>query len=191
MKITKTSIAGLLILEPEIFRDDRGYFFESFNSDTFKTLGIEAEFVQDNESCSRKNVLRGLHFQVSPHAQGKLVRVVKGSVLDVAVDLRKDSPDFGKHVSTFLSEENKAMFWIPPGFAHGFIALEEKTVFVYKCSETYHRESERCIRWDDPELNIDWGAEHPLVSEKDAKGISFRDYAASLVNTSMNVGSNV
>src|SRR5512138_2587473 len=135
MEIITTPIEGLLIIKPNVFEDDRGYFFESYNREVFLKNGLDLHFVQDNESKSKKGVLRGLHFQVPPFAQGKLVRVVKGAVLDVAVDLRKNSPTYGKHVSAELSEANKTMFWIPPGFAHGFITLEEETIFVYKCTQ--------------------------------------------------------
>ena len=134
MNSIKTPIKDLLILEPKVFEDDRGYFFESFNKKKLEDLGINVEFVQDNQSLSNKNVLRGLHFQVPPFAQGKLVRVIKGSVLDVAVDIRKESETYGQYFSVILSEQNKKMFWIPPGFAHGFLTLEDQTIFSYKCS---------------------------------------------------------
>ena len=168
MKLIQTKIKDLFILEPRVFGDDRGYFFESFNSKTFQELiGKEVEFVQDNQSMSGKNIVRGLHFQNPPFAQGKLVRVIKGKVIDVAVDIRKDSPTYGEHVSVELSGENNRMFWVPPGFAHGFSSLEEGTIFSYKCTNYYSKESEGSIAWNDPELNIDWEVENPIISGKD------------------------
>jgi dTDP-4-dehydrorhamnose 3,5-epimerase len=178
MKIIKTKIAGLVLVQPDVFTDERGYFFESFQKDKFQKLGIDADFVQDNESMSMNGVLRGLHFQVPPFAQGKLVRVVRGSVLDVAVDLRKNSGTFGKWESVVLSAENKLMLYIPEGFAHGFLVLEDHTIFQYKCTNYYNRESERGIIWNDPDLKIDWGIENPLVSDKDLKGVFFRNYVS-------------
>lgn len=176
MKLIETKIKDLYILEPRVFGDDRGYFFESFNSQTFQELiGEEVEFVQDNQSMSGENILRGLHFQNPPFAQGKLVRVIKGEVIDVAVDIRKDSPTYGEHVSVRLSGENNRMFWIPPGFAHGFSSLEEGTIFSYKCTNYYSKESEGSVAWDDPELNINWGVENPIISEKDQESPLFRD----------------
>tara|TARA_B110000977_G_scaffold39796_1_gene53466 strand:+ start:531 stop:1076 length:546 start_codon:yes stop_codon:yes gene_type:complete len=176
MKLIETKIKDLYILDPRVFGDDRGYFFESFNSQTFQELiGEEVEFVQDNQSMSGENILRGLHFQNPPFAQGKLVRVIKGEVIDVAVDIRKDSPTYGEHVSVRLSGENNRMFWIPPGFAHGFSSLEEGTIFSYKCTNYYSKESEGSVAWDDPELNINWGVENPIISEKDQESPLFRD----------------
>lgn len=173
MEIIKTKIEGLLIIKPQVFTDARGYFYESFNKDNFKTHGIDFGFVQDNESKSQKNVLRGLHFQNPPFAQGKLVRVIKGSVLDVAVDIRKNSATYGQWESVKLTEENKLMYWIPPGFAHGFITLEDDTIFSYKCTNGYNKDSEGSIQWDDTSLNIDWGIENPILSEKDMQGPAF------------------
>lgn len=168
MEIVKTEIQDLLIIKPRVFEDERGYFFESYNRESFLSHGIDAAFVQDNESRSMKNVLRGLHFQKPPFSQAKLVRVMRGSVLDVAVDLRKQSPTFGKWASIVLSDKNKWMYWIPEGFAHGFLTLEDNTVFFYKCTNVYNRESESSIRWNDPTLNIDWGEiNYPVLSEKD------------------------
>ena len=176
MKLIETKIKDLYIIDPRVFGDDRGYFFESFNSQTFQELiGEEVEFVQDNQSMSGENIVRGLHFQNPPFAQGKLVRVIKGEVIDVAVDIRKDSPTYGEHVSVRLSGENNRMFWIPPGFAHGFSRLEEGTIFSYKCSNYYSKESEGSVAWDDPELNINWGVENPIISEKDQESPLFRD----------------
>ena len=176
MKTEKTTIEGLLILKPSIFYDDRGSFFESYNQNRFKELGITEEFVQDNQSCSAKGVIRGLHFQKPPYAQAKLVRVVKGAVLDVAVDLRSNSFTYGQHVSVLLSEENQLQFFIPVGFAHGFIALEDDTLFCYKCSAFYHKDSESTIRFDDPTLNIDWGIKDFIVNEKDLVGEDFANF---------------
>lgn len=175
MKIIPTKIADLFLIQPDVFPDERGYFFESYQEDKFRALGIQAKFVQDNESLSQKGVLRGLHFQRPPFAQGKLVRVVTGSVLDVAVDIRKDSPTYGHWVKAGLSAANKLMMWIPEGFAHGFLVLEDNTIFQYKCTNYYNRESEGGIIWNDPDLAIDWGVTEPLVSEKDLKGVRFKD----------------
>lgn len=175
MEIIKTEIEGLLIIKPDVFQDERGYFFESFNREKFRAAGLDLHFFQDNESRSRKGVVRGLHYQAPPFAQGKLVRVMTGAVLDVAVDLRKDSKTFGKWSSVVLSGENKWMYWIPEGFAHGFLTLEEDTVFFYKCTQVYDRESERNILWNDPDLAIDWGISDPVVSERDRKAPLFRD----------------
>jgi dTDP-4-dehydrorhamnose 3,5-epimerase len=175
MKIQKTSIEGLVIIHPDVFPDERGYFYESFQKEKFRALGIDADFVQDNESMSSKNVLRGLHFQLPPFAQGKLVRVVRGSAKDVAVDLRKNSKTYGIWDSAVLSAGNKLMMWIPEGFAHGFITLEDNTIFQYKCTNYYDKDSERSIIWNDPDLNIDWGIDEPIVSEKDLKGMNFKD----------------
>lgn len=176
MKAIKTKIKDLLILEPDVFGDDRGYFFESFNNDLFNTLADkEVNFVQDNQSMSGANIVRGLHFQNPPFAQGKLVRVIKGEVLDVAVDIRKDSPTYGEHVSVRLSEENKLMFWIPPGFAHGFSSLKEGTIFSYKCTNYYNKESEGSLAWDDTDLGINWEVENPIISEKDKNSVAFNE----------------
>ncbi|HTX88523.1 MAG TPA: dTDP-4-dehydrorhamnose 3,5-epimerase [Bacteroidales bacterium] len=175
MEFIQNEISGLLVIKPDIFRDDRGYFFESFNQDKFDEEGLDLTFVQDNESCSKKGVVRGLHFQVPPFEQGKLVRVIRGSILDVAVDIRKGSPTFGKWSSVVLSGENKWMYWIPPGFAHGFSVLEEDSVVMYKCTNVYHKDAERSIIWNDPDLKIDWGTAHPIVSEKDNKAPFFKE----------------
>lgn len=168
MEVKRTPIEGLLVIEPRVFDDDRGYFFETFNLEKFnEATGLRPDFVQDNESFSSANVMRGLHFQVPPKAQAKLVRVTRGSVLDVAVDLRKGSPTYGQHQGIKLSAENKKQFYIPEGFAHGFLTLEENTIFSYKCTDFYSNECEQALRWNDPELNIDWGDVDPVVSEKD------------------------
>lgn len=176
MQVNKTKIADLVLIKPDVFPDDRGYFFESYQKEKFRELGINADFVQDNESMSMKGVLRGLHLQAPPFAQGKLVRVVKGSVLDVAVDLRKNSPTYGKWESVVLSDQNKMKLMIPEGFAHGFLVLEDYTIFQYKCTNYYNKESEKGIIWNDPDLNIDWGIQNPMVSEKDLKGVLFKDF---------------
>ena len=176
MEIIKTSIEGLLIIKPDVFKDERGYFFESYNKERFANEGLMMNFVQDNESKSSKGVLRGLHFQKPPFAQGKLVRVVKGSVMDVAVDLRKDSPTYGKWESVVLTEENKLQFWIPEGFAHGFVTLEDNTIFNYKCTNVYNKESEGSILWNDPDINIEWYIESPILSEKDKISPYFKDF---------------
>jgi dTDP-4-dehydrorhamnose 3,5-epimerase len=178
MQIVKNLIDGLLVIKPDVFEDQRGYFFESFNEEKFRQLGIDVKFLQDNESKSGKGVLRGLHFQVPPFEQGKLVRVIKGAVLDVAVDLRKSSPTYGQWASIELSEKNKWMYWIPAGFAHGFLTLEENTIFFYKCTQVYHKESERGISWNDTDLKINWGATQPLISEKDKTAGKFKDFVS-------------
>lgn len=166
MEFRESFIKGLFEITPRVFKDDRGYFFESYSKKEMEKIGVTQEFVQDNQSYSVANVVRGLHFQRPPYSQGKLVRVIKGKVLDVAVDLRKNSPTFGKYDSVILDAEKGNMFYVPEGFAHGFAALEE-AIFHYKCTNFYHKESESGIRYDDPELNIDWMVKEPLVSEKD------------------------
>ncbi len=170
MEVIKTTIDGVVIIQPRVFKDDRGYFFESWNERDFDTQVRPVHFVQDNQSKSSYGVLRGLHFQKGEHAQSKLVRVVKGSVLDVAVDIRKGSPTFGQHVAVELTEDNFRQFFIPRGFAHGFSVLSEEAVFQYKCDNLYCKESEGAIAWDDPALAIDWRipADKVILSEKDA-----------------------
>ena len=169
MNIIKTAIEGLLIIEPRIFNDDRGYFYESYNKIKFSEAGIDVDFVQDNQSFSHKGAVRGLHGQADPFAQGKLVRVINGSVLDVAVDIRKGSPTYGKHVAVELSGANKLLFWIPAGFLHGFATLEDNTIFTYKVNNFYDKASEIGVIWNDPTLNIDWGLASAdiLLSAKD------------------------
>ncbi|MCD4788545.1 MAG: dTDP-4-dehydrorhamnose 3,5-epimerase [Bacteroidales bacterium] len=176
MEIIKTKIPDLLIIKPDVFEDERGYFFESYNNEKFVKAGIDYKFVQDNESKSQKGVLRGLHFQNPPYAQGKLVRVMKGAVLDVAVDIRKNSPTYGQWASIELSESNKMMYWVPPGFAHGFVTLENNTVFFYKCTNLYNKQSEGSILWNDPDLNIDWIIDNPILSEKDKVSPLFKNF---------------
>jgi dTDP-4-dehydrorhamnose 3,5-epimerase len=175
MVIKEVQIKGLIVVQPDVFYDARGYFFESYNKEKFQQIGIADEFVQDNQSLSAKGILRGLHFQNPPFAQGKLLSVIKGSVLDVAVDIRKASPTYGKYFSIILSGENKTMFWVPAGFAHGFLSLEDDTIFSYKCTQTYNKESEGCIRWNDPDINIDWGVNQPLISGKDQNAPLFAE----------------
>ena len=176
MEIEKTHIEGLVIVKPNVFPDSRGYFFESFNKEKFKNMGLNASFVQDNISKSSKNVLRGLHFQNPPYAQGKLVHVLRGAVLDVAVDIRKDSATYGQHYCIELSEENKLQFYIPEGFAHGFLTLEDDTIFSYKCTQLYNKESEGSIKWDDPDLGINWQSNNPIVSPKDQMAPNFQNF---------------
>ena len=169
MEVVKTLIEGVVIIEPRLFKDDRGYFFESFSQREFTEKVRKVDFVQDNESKSSYGVLRGLHFQKPPYAQSKLVRVIKGSVLDVAVDIRKGSPTFGEHVSVELTEENHRQFFISRGFAHGFVVLTEEVIFQYKCDNFYAPQCEGALAWDDPALGIDWKIpmDKILLSEKD------------------------
>ena len=176
MEIIKTAIEGLLVIKPKIFGDDRGHFFESWSKESFAKNGLNLDFVQDNQSLSNKGVLRGLHFQNPPFAQGKLVRVIKGAVLDVMVDIRKESSTYGKHFSIELNEENKTICWIPPGFAHGFLTLDDDTIFTYKCTGVYNSASEEALLWNDKDLNIDWQAIKPLVSDKDLVAGSFKNF---------------
>lgn len=166
MQIRETSIAGLVEIIPRVFQDDRGFFFESYNEELFKKLGLPTNFVQDNQSFSIKGVVRGLHFQNAPFAQGKLVRVISGRVLDVAVDIRPESPTFGKHEVFELRSDTNNMAYVPEGFAHGFVALED-SVFSYKCTNIYNKGAESGLLWNDPDLGIDWGVADPIVSEKD------------------------
>ena len=177
MKVIETEIEGVFILEPWVFGDDRGYFFESFSLKHFEEKVSKTVFVQDNESKSKYGVLRGLHYQLPPYTQAKLVRVVKGRVLDVAVDIRKGSPTFGKYVAVELSEENKLQFFLPKGFAHGFAVLSEEAIFQYKCDEYYAPDYEGAICYDDPDLGIDWKLplEDVILSEKDKKHPKLRD----------------
>ncbi len=169
MNIIKTEIDGVVIIEPRLFKDDRGYFFESYSEKDFNAQVREIKFVQDNESKSSYGVLRGLHFQKPPYAQSKLVRVIKGAVLDVAVDIRKGSPTFGKHVAVELTEDNHRQFFIPRGFAHGFSVLTPEVIFQYKCDNFYAPQSEGALAWDDPDLGIDWRipSDKIILSEKD------------------------
>ncbi|HRE15595.1 MAG TPA: dTDP-4-dehydrorhamnose 3,5-epimerase [Rhodocyclaceae bacterium] len=174
MQVTRLAIPEVLLLEPRVFGDERGFFFESFNLDTFAAAtGVRPNFVQDNHSLSARGVLRGLHYQLAPKAQGKLVRVVRGEVFDVAVDIRRGSPTFGQWVGARLSGDNKLQLWIPPGFAHGFLTLSEQAEFLYKTTEFYSPADERCILWNDPEIGIAWPLESaPVISSKDAGGLA-------------------
>lgn len=179
MKLISTGLSGVVIVEPQIYEDSRGWFAESFNADRFEDalagIGLPpaGQFVQDNHSCSHEGVLRGLHYQKSPHAQGKLVRVVKGRAFDVVVDLRRSSSTFGQYFGMDLSEHNKLMLWIPEGFAHGFLALEDNTHFLYKTTGYYHQASEACIFWNDPDLNIEWPMRKVFLSPKDEQANGF------------------
>jgi dTDP-4-dehydrorhamnose 3,5-epimerase len=171
MQVTSTALPGVLMLEPKVFGDDRGFFFESFNQRAFDAaVGAHVEFVQDNHSRSSRGVLRGLHYQLAPHAQGKLVRVVRGSAFDVAVDIRRGSPTFGRWVGAILDAQSQRQLWIPPGFAHGFLALEDDTHFLYKTTDYYSKECERAIVWNDPAIGISWPdlGMTPLLAPKDA-----------------------
>jgi dTDP-4-dehydrorhamnose 3,5-epimerase len=177
MKITHLDIQGLVMIEPTVFNDERGHFFESFSIPKLENSGIPVHFPQENQSLSHKGVLRGLHFQAPPFDQGKLVRVTKGAVDDVVVDIRKSSSTFGRHLKIRLDDIHHRMLWIPPGFAHGFITLEENTVFLYKVTKVYNKASETGILWNDPELNIDWGISSPVVSGKDMELPLFKDFS--------------
>lgn len=178
MEIIKTPFDDLFLFQPKVFGDERGYFYESFNQLKFNELTgwTDVNFVQDNQSLSQKNVLRGMHFQIPPHAQAKLVRVIKGAVLDVVVDLRKDSAQFGAHYSVVISEKNHTQLFIPAGFAHGFLTLEDQTIFSYKCTAYYNQESEISLNWNDPDLGIKWGINNPIVSAKDQSAQSFNQF---------------
>lgn len=180
MQITKTPLEGLLIIEPRVWKDSRGYFYESYNAKTYAEAGIDVTFVQDNQSFSQKGALRGLHAQSMPFEQGKLVRVLQGMVVDVAVDIRKDSPTYGQHFTIELSEENHKQLWVPPGFLHGFLTLEDQTIFTYKVSNYYDKNSEIGVMWNDPDLNIEWTKYMPestfLLSDKDQGLDNFKDF---------------
>ena len=178
MKVQTTALPGLLVLEPRVFRDARGFFLESFNEDAMAIAGIRDRFVQDNHSYSAGNVLRGMHYQIG-HPQGKLIRVVAGEILDVAVDMRRSSPTFGKWDAVTLSGENFLMLWIPAGMAHGFRVLSDRAHVLYKATDFYHPECERTLAWDDPDVNINWKVDAPpIVSDKDAKGAYLRNAEA-------------
>ena len=176
MEIKEEKIEGVYSIFPRVFGDERGYFFESFNKERYSAIISDFSFVQDNESYSGKNVVRGLHFQVPPFDQGKLVQVSRGKAIDIAVDIRKSSPSYGQHIKVVLCSKQKNQLWIPPGFAHGFCSLEDDTVFYYKCTNYYSPQHERSILWNDETLNIDWGIIDPIVSEKDKKGLIFSDF---------------
>ncbi|QEI08394.1 dTDP-4-dehydrorhamnose 3,5-epimerase [Pigmentiphaga aceris] len=175
MQAQRLAIPDVVLLTPKVFGDDRGFFFESFNAEKFAAAtGVDVQFVQDNHSKSQRGVLRGLHYQLPPNAQGKLVRVVQGEVFDVAVDLRRNSPTFGKWVGEILSGENKRQLWIPAGFAHGFVVTSDTAEFLYKTTALYAPSAERCIAWDDPDIGVAWPlTAAPLLSPKDAEGVAF------------------
>jgi dTDP-4-dehydrorhamnose 3,5-epimerase len=170
MKVTTTFIEGLLIIQPNVFHDERGYFYEPYNKKMLAEVGIHDEFVQDNQSFSQKGVVRGLHFQNPPHAQSKLLRILQGSIWDVAVDIREASPTYGKYFGIELSAENKTIFYVPKGFAHGFVTLEDNTLLLYKCSDFYNKPSEGSLIWNDPDVAIPWKISNPILSEKDLNG---------------------
>jgi dTDP-4-dehydrorhamnose 3,5-epimerase len=176
LEIRTLDIEGPLVIQPKVFFDDRGYFFETFNEEVFSQYGLPTHFRQDNQSLSQKGALRGLHFQAPPYAQGKLVRVIMGAVYDVIVDIRKGSPTYGKHYGLELTGENFTMFWIPEGFAHGFSTLADNTIFSYKCTNVYNRSSEGGILWNDPDLSIDWRINDPVLSQKDRLNPGFADF---------------
>lgn len=178
MEVIETKLKGVLVLKPKVFEDARGYFFESYNRNLFLQAGLDLNFVQDNQSLSQKGVLRGLHFQNNPHAQGKLVRVITGAVYDVAVDIRKSSPTYGQWFGLELTEENKWMMYIPEGFAHGFATLRDNTIFSYKCTNFYNKASEDCLLWNDPDIGINWNLTDPLLSEKDMQGKRIKDFVS-------------
>lgn len=183
MKIINTKIPDVKIIEPKVFVDERGFFFESFNQQQFETaVGYSVNFVQDNHSKSTKGVLRGLHYQAPPHAQGKLVRCVLGEVFDVAVDIREYSPTFGEWVGVYLSAENKRQLWIPEGFAHGFVTLSETAEFLYKTTDYYHKQSEGAFCWNDADLNIQWPIQKVLLSEKDVLAQTFSMFKQELLH---------
>ena len=167
---------GLISIYPAVFGDDRGFFLESFNQAKYASIIPNLDFVQDNLSKSKKGVLRGLHFQAPPFDQGKLVQVITGSVLDVAVDIRKNAPSYGKHFKVILNSTDRNQLWIPPGFAHGFVSLEDDTIFSYKCTNSYSKEHEGCVLWNDLDLGIDWEIDQPLISPKDQEGTLFKDF---------------
>ena len=177
----RLEIPDLVLITPKIFKDERGFFLESYKESEFKRYGLDLEFKQENLSMSKKGVFRGLHYQLAPKSQGKLVRCVKGSILDIVVDIRKNSPYYAKYVSSELSAENKHMLWVPPGFAHGFLALEDDTVVLYKTDEEYSPDDDKAIAWNDPDINIKWPIGNPKLSEKDAKAPLLKDTDNNLV----------
>lgn len=176
--VEKTHFQGLFIVKSTVYGDKRGYFTESYNMRDWALAGISTEFVQDNLSLSKKGILRGLHFQLPPYAQTKIVRVIKGSVLDVVVDIRRKSPTYGQHYSIILSDENFLQLYIPEGFAHGFVTLEDDTIFAYKCSNYYQHEVERGLSWNDADLDIDWGTTDPILSDKDKQYEPFSQFVS-------------
>ena len=174
-KFTGTEIPGIVVIEPVVYRDSRGFFMETYKASEFSGAGISYEFVQDNHSMSDRGVLRGLHYQIEPAQQGKLIRVVSGSIFDVALDIRRGSPTFGRYLAFRLTAEEKKMVWIPPGFAHGFLSLEDGTELLYKATSEYNASLERGILWNDPDLKIDWPSNNPIVSEKDSEHPRLKD----------------
>ncbi len=178
MNFSETKIKGLFIIEPKLWRDDRGYFYESYNRKAFEEAGIFADFVQDNQSLSQKGTLRGLHAQKDQSAQGKLVRVIRGRVIDVAVDIRTDSATYGQHIAIELSEDNHRMMWVPPGFLHGFVTLDDNTIFTYKVTKLYDKAAEIGAMWNDEDLHIDWGIDpsEVILSEKDKELPKFKEF---------------
>lgn len=181
MKVNKTEIAGLLVLEPDVFKDDRGFFFESYSKQRFENFGIPDDFIQDNISKSKRGTVRGLHYQVGEKAQGKLCQVLEGEVLDVTVDIRFNSPTYGKHFSQILNSEKKLQLWIPAGFAHGFSVLSDEAIFSYKCTNYYSKGHERTILFNDTDLKINWKVDKPIVSEKDLSAKRFKDIERDFV----------
>ncbi len=178
MKVQTTFIDGVFLIEPDIFGDQRGWFYETYNEARYFDAGLKEVFVQDNQSFSQKNVVRGLHFQKPPFTQAKLVSVICGAVLDVAVDLRKKSPTYGKYFSAKLTGENHLQLFVPKGFAHGFSVLEDDTIFAYKCSNLYNKQSEGSIIYNDPTIAVDWQVESPIISEKDKNGVLFSEFVS-------------
>jgi dTDP-4-dehydrorhamnose 3,5-epimerase len=176
MQVSTTSLKGLLVIQPTVFSDARGYFYEPYNKKKFIEIGIPDNFVQDNQSCSQKGVIRGLHFQNPPSAQSKLLRVIQGSIWDVAVDIRKSSPTYGKFFSIELSAENKTVFYVPAGFAHGFVTLEDNTILFYKCSDYYNKEAEGSVLWNDSDIGIPWKITDPILSEKDRNAPRLKEF---------------
>lgn len=181
MKVLKTELEGVLVIEPDFFPDSRGFFFESYNKKKYEDAGMNFDFVQDNISKSNKGTIRGLHYQVGENSQGKLCQVLTGSVMDVAVDIRTGSPTYGKYFGVELTGQNHKQIWIPPGFAHGFSVLEDNTIFSYKCTAFYSKADDRAILFNDPDLEIDWKTENPIVSEKDLKAKRFKEIDSDFV----------
>ncbi len=181
MKVETYSILGPLLITPSIFEDERGHFFESFSKALFQQHGINSEFVQDNQSLSQKGTLRGLHFQAPPFDQGKLVRVSRGRVIDIIVDIRKSSPTYGQNITVELSDKNKQQLWVPPGFAHGFSVIEDNTIFQYKCTQYYNKTSEGGVIYNDNTLALDWKIENPIVSEKDLILPAFKNFNSPFI----------
>jgi dTDP-4-dehydrorhamnose 3,5-epimerase len=181
MEILATKLHEVLLVKPKIFGDSRGYFFEFYSEKEINFLKQHEKFVQDNQSMSHANVVRGLHLQLAPHAQGKFVRVIAGAVLDVVVDARKNSPTFGQHLTIELSADNHDMLYVPPGCLHGFTTLQDNTIFTYKCTNYYNKESEVTVQWNDPSLAIDWKCSNPIISDKDKAGISFNDFSEKYI----------